>query len=225
MRQAPACAARVAGTTHVTASGWPATWLPRGFRDVAEPLQQQQTPWARSVHPQTAGSAAEQAHQAAGHQGAQLHTSTLPLAQDQARNAAASIYIARRLRLSGGCGPPLPGCSSGGSAGLGTAQTLRPGGSNCTFLGVARGLSTGHALRCGRSYSFSTARRYAHNATVSAGRAVSGVSSSPGAGGQRCFGSSQGGAPPLKTQLRELYKRVHPDQFQDHPEAQASGHL
>lgn len=38
--------------------------------------------------------------------------------------------------------------------------------------------------------------------------------------GQRCFASSPGNSPSLKTQLRELYKRVHPDQFQDHPEAQ-----
>ena len=39
---------------------------------------------------------------------------------------------------------------------------------------------------------------------------------------QRKFASSAGVNPTLKTQLRELYKRVHPDQFQDHPEAQVS---
>ena len=42
----------------------------------------------------------------------------------------------------------------------------------------------------------------------------------PQATGQRYFASSPGNSPSLKTQLRELYKRVHPDQFQDHPEAQ-----
>ena len=35
------------------------------------------------------------------------------------------------------------------------------------------------------------------------------------------FSSSAGGdRPSFKTQIRELYKRVHPDRFQDHPEAQ-----
>ena len=37
----------------------------------------------------------------------------------------------------------------------------------------------------------------------------------------RQYSSSAGTArPTLKTQLRELYKRVHPDRFQDHPVAQ-----
>ena len=38
----------------------------------------------------------------------------------------------------------------------------------------------------------------------------------------RQFSSARGDRPTLKTQLRELYKRVHPDKFQDHPVEQAS---
>ena len=40
----------------------------------------------------------------------------------------------------------------------------------------------------------------------------------------RAFSSSSSrDRPTLKTQIRELYKRVHPDRFQDHPEAQVRG--
>ena len=39
---------------------------------------------------------------------------------------------------------------------------------------------------------------------------------------RRFSSKASSGRPTLKTQIRELYKRVHPDRFQDHPEAQVS---
>ena len=76
--------------------------------------------------------------------------------------------------------------------------------------------------------SFCDAARWAHRASVRVAR--------PGPTGQvpawqriclhvntsRCFSTTPSDVPSLKTQLRELYKRVHPDQFHNHPEAQVS---